>query len=285
MSVYQQIKDKFIMKNAWEDWTSYRDQLTDLVIGLLMETQSQESTPASVMIIGAGRGNDINLQRLVASAENVLLLDVDMEAMHEAVMAMPEDIRHKVESRVASVTGINEDDLSSFCEDMLAFVRSQGRKLTMESFHQHLRSGLDSLADKLVRKEDDLVKDLPEASADILVCCGVCSQLFSMLSFFIRSLTHSLQEILPDVESLENDVSEQIRGMDDHVVPIINQALRKAARHSVVFGNEYMPELPVEGALQCIKDVREHFRPEETQLTWDFNRAEGITYDMLIQVC
>ena len=93
MSVYQQIKDKFIMKNAWDDWTSYRDQLTDLVIGHLMETQSQESTPASIMIIGAGRCNDIDLQRLVASAENVLLLDLDMEAMHEAVMALPERCR------------------------------------------------------------------------------------------------------------------------------------------------------------------------------------------------
>jgi hypothetical protein len=47
------------------------------------------------MIIGAGRCNDIDLRRLVASAENVLLLDVDMEAMHEAVMALPEDIRHR----------------------------------------------------------------------------------------------------------------------------------------------------------------------------------------------
>ena len=104
------------------------------------------------MIIGAGRCNDIDLRRLVASAENVLLLDVDMEAMHEAVMALPEDIRHKVESRVASVTGINEDDLSSFCEDMLSFVRSQGRELKMESIHRHLMIGLDSLADKLVPK-------------------------------------------------------------------------------------------------------------------------------------
>jgi hypothetical protein len=53
---------------------------------------------------------------------------------------------------VASVTGINEDDLSSFCEDMLSFVRSQGRELKMESIHRHLMIGLDSLADKLVPK-------------------------------------------------------------------------------------------------------------------------------------
>ena len=82
MSVYQQIRDKFIMKNAWEDWTSYRDQLTELVVRLLMETQSQttkECAPVRVTVVGAGRCNDIDLRRLVASAENVLLLDVDIK--------------------------------------------------------------------------------------------------------------------------------------------------------------------------------------------------------------
>ena len=57
MSVYQQIKNKFIMKNAWEDWASYRDQLTDLVAGLLAKLQPQGSVNQAsgrVAIIGDG---------------------------------------------------------------------------------------------------------------------------------------------------------------------------------------------------------------------------------------
>ena len=284
MSVYQQIKDKFIMKNAWEDWASYRDQLTNLVVELLLETQSQVSAPGSVMIIGVGRCNDIELRRLAASAKNVLLLDVDMDAMQEAVLTLPEKLRHKVECQVVSVTGIDEGDLDAFCDDMLTFARFQGRKLTVEAFRQQVMTGLDSLTNKLVRKEDELLKVLPEASADIIVCCGVCSQFFSMLSFFIRSLLHSL-EFLPGVEDLEDEVNEWIRRMDDQVVPIVNQVIHRAARKAIVFGNEFMPDRPVEGAHRCIEDVSERFQPEELHLTWDFNRAEGITYDMLIQVC
>ena len=287
MRVYQQIRDKFIMKNARKDWAGYRDRLTDLVSGLIVEMQprmSADPVSFSVMIVGAGRCNDIDLQRLAVSAENVILLDVDREAMQQAVMALPEELRPKVECRVASVTGISEGDLDAFCDDMLSFARFAGRKLTMESLRRQLMSGLDGLADRLVRKEEDLIGILPEASADVLVCCGVCSQFFSTLSFFIRSLLHSLQEILPGTDILENEVNDRIRRMDDHVIPIVNRALRRTAREAIVYGNEYMPDRPVEGAHQCIEDVREQMRPEEMHLIWDFNRAEGITYDMLIQV-
>ena len=125
----------------------------------------------------------------------------------------------------------------------------------------------------------------PESCSDIVVCCGVHSQLFSTLSFFVRSLIHSLQDILPGVDVLEGEVSERIRRMNDQAIPGINRTLYKAAGKCVIFGNEFMPEHPVEGAHQCILDVREHYRPEEAHLTWEFNKAEGITYDMLIQIC
>ena len=32
MGVHQQIREKFIMRNARSDWAAYRDQLTNLVI-------------------------------------------------------------------------------------------------------------------------------------------------------------------------------------------------------------------------------------------------------------
>ena len=276
------------MRDAREDWAAYRDQLTDLVEGLLPGAQPSVSaevlTPGRVTIVGAGRCNDIDLRRLTASAGNVLLLDVDRSAIQEAVLSLPEKLQRKAECRAASVTGITEEDLDAFCSDMLAYARAIGRELTVEAFRRQLMTGLERLEKKLIRNEEDLRTVLPEASAEVLVCCGVCSQFFSTLSFFIRSLLHSLQEILPGVEAMEDEVNERIHRMDDHVIPIINRALCRAARTAVIFGNEYMPDRPVEGAHRCIEDVRKHLRPEEIHLTWDFNRAEGITYDMLIQV-
>ena len=274
MGVYQQIREKFITKNAWEDWADYRRKLTNLIL---------RTEPESIMIIGAGRCNDIDLGSVTARVDRAVLLDMDKEAIQDATASLPKEQRDKVSCIMVSLTGIGEGDLNTFFDKMLSRVRSAGMNLTVESFRGELMSGMDGLADKLLKREEDLTEVLPES--DVIVCCGVHSQFFSQLSFFIRSLLHSLQEILPGVEVLEDEVNRRIRSMDDQIVPAINRALCKAAGKILIFGNEFMPDSPVEGAHQCISDVREHFTPEEIHLLWDFNRAEEITYDMLIQVC
>ena len=349
MGVYHQIKDKFIMRNARADWASYRTQLTDLILQMYPET---------VMIVGAGRCNDIDLgRRMSEGVRRVVLLDVDTDGMQEAAAALPEEQRSKLEFRTGSLTGISEDDMEAFCDRMLSYVRSAGRDLTVGSVRCELMRGMDNLKGRIEsihessvdselragsdierdsrldggldseresekenrsdseregeresrqeskqesKQEDNLEREqkskpadgvpvskasVPEGRPDIVVCCGVHSQLFSTLSFFVRSLIHSLQDILPGVDVLEGEVSERIRRMNDQVIPDINRALYNAAGKCVIFGNEFMPEHPVEGAHQCILDVREHYRPEEAHLTWEFNKAEGISYDMLIQIC
>ena len=57
MSVYNQIKEKFIMKNAWQDWESYRNQLTNVIL---------EEKPKSIMIAGAGRCMDIDISKIIS---------------------------------------------------------------------------------------------------------------------------------------------------------------------------------------------------------------------------
>lgn len=276
MSVYQQIKDKFIMRNAWEDWASYRLQLTDIILG-------QE--PKCVMIVGAGRCNDIDLKRLSDSAEKVICVDVDDEAMRAAAVRLPEALQQKVECRCVSLTGISEADLESFCDTMLMFARAKGKDLTLDYFRTQMIDGLDVLKDKLIRSEEELLEFLPKDSADVSVCAGVHSQLFSTLSFYIRSLIGSLYDIIPNVGSLEAEAGGVICDMNSRVIPIINNALCHTAKRAVIFGNENCPDHPVEGASQCIANVRGYLKPVEKQLEWDFNRAEGIRYDMLIQIC
>ena len=276
MSIYQSIKDKFIMKNAWEDWALYRSQLTDLIL---------EQNPKSVMIIGAGRCNDYDLRKISSATEKVVLSDVDEDAMKSAVMKLPDDLQKKVECRVISLTGITENDLEIFCERMLMLARTKGRELTLDYFGEQMLSCLEELQESLIQNETDLLKLLPENSEDLLVCCGVHSQLFSTLSFFLRSLISSLNAILPDVSSLESDADKKIRDMNDQTIPIINNVLRRAAGKTLIIGNEYNPGSPVEGAEQCISEVRRVMNPVEKHLLWQFNPSEGIVYDMLIQVC
>ncbi len=279
MGVYQQIKDKFIMKNAREDWAEYRKCLTDVIID-----RTKEASPKSIAIVGAGRCNDIDLERLTSYADQVYLLDVDADAMQEAVNSLDEQKRCKVECKTLSLTGITEEDMDTFCDGMLDYVRSAGRSLTTDSFRAELMCRLDEMLEQVADQDvDTLSRALPDA--DILVCCGVHSQLFTTLSFFIRSLIHSLEDVLPGVEALAEEVTAKLCHMDYEIIPVINEALCKAAGKYVIFGNEHMPDRPVEGAFQCIRDVKLHYNPASSFLRWDFNRAEGITYPMWIQIC
>ena len=276
MGVYQNIKDKFIMKNAWEDWTEYRSKLTEIIL---------ERNPKTVMIVGAGRCNDIDLERLLKSAERVICMDVDDEAMKAAVTGIPADIQHMVECREVSLTGIGESDLDSFCDDMLMMARAKGRDLTLDYFRAQMISCMNALKEKLIGSEEALLRYMPVESVDVVVCAGVHSQLFSTLSFFIRSLIASLYDIIPNVGSLEAEANDIIREMNNRVIPIIDSALCRMADKAVIFGNEDNPDSPVEGAAQCIRNIQENMKPVERHLYWEFNRAEEISYDMLIQIC
>ncbi|MCR5148023.1 MAG: hypothetical protein K6C35_03545 [Eubacterium sp.] len=269
MSILDQIKNKFIMENAWEDWKDYRTQLTDMIL---------EINPSSVMIVGAGRCNDIDLSGLLQKVQKVILLDINQKAMDSAVDG-------KAICRAISLTGISEEDTEFFCEDMLSFVRAEGRNLTLDNFRAKLMSSMDRLSESLYKDERSLFESLQGNTVEVIVCSGVHSQLFSMLHFFIRSLIGSLGDIFTDTEELEQEIFRRIQEMDDHIIPIINSALYSTASKAVLFGNEYMPERPVEGAHQCIVNVRENTWPVEKHLEWNFNPAAGITYDMLIQIC
>ena len=276
MSVYRQIKDKFIMRYAREDWAVYRSQLTDIIL---------EKSPKSVMIVGAGRCNDIDLEKIAGMTEKVICVDVDEEAMQAAISAIPEEFRGRVECRNVSLTGISEADLEGFCDKLLTAARAEGRSLTENSFRTLLMSELDALKDKMVRSEEELMGKLPEKSVDTVVCCGVHSQLFSTVSFFIRSMISSLKDILPELSESEQLVDIMLHDMNNRVIPIIDNVLWRTAEKTVIFGNEYNPDNPVEGAEQCITYVGDHMNPEERHLRWEFNRAEGVTYNMMIQIC
>ena len=276
MSIYDRIKDKFIMKNAWEDWASYRSQLTELIL---------EHDPESVIIIGAGRCNDIDLFTLLSGGKKVICVDVDVASMRTSMERLPDNLRSRIECKNISLTGISEKDMEVFCDRMLSSARDKGQDISMDYLRSEMLLNLEALQKKLIQSEEAILRYLPEKSADTVVCCGVHSQLFSTLSFFIKSMLGSLYDIIPEVTGLEAEADRIIRDMNNSIIPIINNALIRAAGRYIIFGNEYSSQSPVEGAEQCIRNVRENMNPFERHLRWDFNSWEGVIYDMLIQEC
>ena len=272
--ILNDIKNKFRLVNAYEDWKDYRLLLTDTVI----KAGGGDSTK-TLSVIGAGYCNDIDIRRLSAAFEKIYLVDCDAEAMGEAAKTCA-----KAEPKTISLTGIYEEEVSAYFEDTLTALREQGSKLNYEVLIEILTSKLDVLYEKFITNENDLADQLPHS--DIILCNGVCSQLFSMISFFIRSVAGSIPDSLfRDAMQAADIVEQKLKNASEAVIPVICKALLKSA-NCVIFGNEYNKDRPVEGAQCCIDTIRQSGSIiKEIEATWSFNRRENVEYNMLLQIC
>lgn len=278
--ILNDIKQKFKLINACEDWKDYRQLLTDMVIDAGGDDRSK-----TVAVIGAGYCNDIDINRLCGHFKEILLLDCDVEALEKVKKDLKEAEAEKIVTVPASLTGIEESDISAFFDDTLAELQRYGKQLTGRSFEEVIMTNLAKLQSKLYTTEDDILKVLPRT--DIAVCNGVCSQLFSVISYFIRSLAASIPDTMfKGAFEIADKLEQKLKNCNDVIVPVIVNALLKAVGDCVIFGNEYSKEHPVEGAYQCIEAVAKSGRPvKEYEVKWSFNRKENIVYNMLLQVC
>ncbi len=277
--ILDDIKQKFRLTDAYEDWREYRQVLTDTVIECTRGDNSK-----TIAIIGAGRCNDIDLKVLCRHFEIITLVDCDSTAMNEAVAKLTDDEAKRVEINNTSLTGINETDLNLYFESVLSAVRNQGYKLTYDGFREIILSELEILKHKLTTSDEILIKELPKR--DIVLCNGVFSQLFSAISFFVRSVAGSIPDTLfTGAMQAADRLEQELKSMNNVVIPAICKALIQSANDYVIFGNECLKTDPVEGAGQCIEAVRNSGRTvKEFECLWDFNRREKVTYNMLIQV-
>ena len=211
-------------------------------------------------------------------------MDCDSDAMNEAVAKLTDDEAKRVEINSTSLTGINETDLNLYFESVLSAVRNQGYKLTYDSFEEIILSELEIFKDKLPTSYEILINELPKR--DIVLCNGVFSQLFSAISFFVRSVAGSIPDSLfTGAMEAADRLEQELKSMNNVVIPVICKALIQSANDYVIFGNECLKTDPVEGAGQCIEAVRNSGRTvKEFECLWDFNRREKVTYNMLIQV-
>ena len=277
--ILDDIKQKFRLPDAYDDWREYRQLLTETVIECAKGDNSN-----TVAVIGAGRCNDIDLKVLCRYFETITLVDCDLDAMNEAVSKLTGDEAKRVEINNASLTGIDETDINLYFERVLSNVRKQGYKLTYDNFSEIVLSEFEIIKQKLTSSEEELIKKIPKR--DIMLCNGVFSQLFSTISFFVRSVAGSIPDSLfTGAMQVAERLEQELKSINNEVIPVICRALIQSANDCIIFGNEYIENNPVEGAGQCIEAVRNSGPAvQEFETLWGFNRKEKVAYNMLIQV-
>ena len=271
--LFQQIENSFIIPGAWDSWKDYRNQLTALIRENAVEPQD------SLLILGAGRCCDIDLSILEEHCRKIVLLDTDSSAMREALKRYELEASSKVSLACGSLTGISESDVEAFFQSLLAFVMSQGVRLTEEAFRIRTLEELQVLEQKLCVTEEQFAGVLVPESVDAVVCAGVHSQLFSLLSYSWKVLAANVSEQIFRRPVKEEWFHEKIRNWNDRVIPVLDKAIIHAAKKNALFGCEYDPVSPIEGAHQCIRDLTRN-SGEIGSLVWPFDPEQGKRYVM-----
>lgn len=297
MSVFQSIKNEFRIPGAFENWSFYRKSLTEIV--LCVEKNPEEGNQkgndpdnkrsGSIAILGAGPCNDIDLGRISRSFKSIDLFDVDGDGLGIAVRRYGLERTSGVDLKAVSLTGITEEATESFFNRLYMYLVENGRTVTEEDFINRSISELRLLEQKLYKSVNDFSEILPKGKYDLIVAAGLHSQLWSILSYSWHVLAGNVSEQILGGRPIDPEpFHDHIKELDDAFVPVLNEAILESAKQRVVLASEYDPQNPVEGAWQCIKDVRERYTSEsielrETTLRWPFFPEQKKEYIMLVQ--
>lgn len=283
MNLYELIRDKFILPYAQEDWSSYRTEITRHIIQLAARIPHPD-----IVILGAGRCNDIDLTMCAEVCDHITLIDEDGAAMQEAVALIESKYRNQIQTCENSLTGLTSDDIRLLCDTIFEYAGNQGQALSPEEYLAFVTLHLAHLRNSLYSSAADLSPILPPSSYDLVVCLGVHSQLFSMLAYCLETLDYNIsQQLFQGGYSGIHAFHAILDDMVHQTIPVLNSAILDAARAYAVIGCEYNARNPITGAYHSIQDIRN--RPldpsqvTESHILWNFNPAQRICYDMLIQ--
>ncbi len=269
MNIYDQLLKLQVIPSAWEEWTAYRHEITAYII-------AHCENKKEVTILGAGRCNDIDLKLLLNHFDQVILVDMDLEAMQTGLMNQGLQNEHRIRLEVADFVGISPDDYRHFANTLVCKVREKGLATSMEELTQVALEALERLEAQVMGSSLQL--DLYVNT----VVIGVHSQLISMLDWIWQSILQTLGQE-------EQSVRQKIMTMNTSVVKRFNEALMSSTQCRMIIGYEIERAGragAVQGAVQGAIDFKQRVAKQEvallgfTQMDWPFAKSQGILYHM-----
>lgn len=292
MSLFNRIASNFILPNAYNDWTTYRDTLTKYLIketdcvSLPLNLESLMEMGCSLptlAIIGAGACNDIDLSKLMPHFSKITLIDYDRTAMKQALSTYHIASENCIEIKPLSLNGIKSSDYESFCDDLQAYVHFNQKNLTLVEFEDFALSRLKNIYETYTSYDIPLEPN----GYDYIWCFGVHSQFQAMFSYITQAFLLNLKEMLPSPSQTFIKITNYLKLQNDIFIPHFHNALLRSAKKAVFLGLEQHRENnteAIEGANQAIEDIRSrNLNVTESTILWPFYPEGNISYQMLIQ--
>ncbi|WP_175494592.1 hypothetical protein [Oribacterium sp. WCC10] len=302
MNIFDSIKQEFSIPDAYENWRTYREELTACVLATKnarkMPNQSvdrvdskrpEEGSKGTLAVLGAGPCNDLDINRLSEAFDHIDLIDIDTKSITAGLNRQNKAHDSRIDIKLMSVSGITEEMVTHFFNRLYMYIIEKGHSLTEGEFIARSLSEFQLIENFMYRDLTDFETVLPEKHYDTIIAAGLHSQLFSMISYCWHILAGNISEQLFSGRIVNPDpFHDHIREVDDRLIPLLNTAISNSARKRILLASEYDPMNPVEGAWQCIRDIRTRYTGgsislTESTLEWPFFPEQGRKYIMLIQ--
>ena len=297
MHLYDQLQQHFIIPNAYDNWQSYREELTQLLI----DETNQITLPLSfhanmeetdwlptLLIVGAGACNDLDLRQLLPHYSHITLLDSNSDSMQQALHTYHLTDCSDISCLSESLTGITDEHYMELCDELQFYLAENNEQITPQSFAEH---AVTLVKEQLTHR---LPCSLPEQSYDYVCCFGVHSQILAMYSYIYHAFDVNLRDSIfrsynaSLCDTAETFYMNYLKEQNDQLIPELNTRLLSCATKTVWIGLEQQRtndpnHSPIEGARQALEDLAARKLPLHTIDTiWPFYPAGNISYDMQI---
>ena len=287
----------------WEEWKNYRNEVTDFIIGHCEKG-------SSVAILGAGKCEDIELERLKGHFAKIVLMDRDAREMEEALEKLKKHSGEtdsleavkaggNIEAVQKEFVGITGDDFAitmKYCTGNLMTDLMQARV-------NEFSDGLIEEIERIYANISEYNPELGKKCFDYAVVLGTHSQLnnnFTAQWFLVTTYYKTMinagmfpgdsESNMRALAKIEADVAEVQRRNTDAIIARFNDAVTSMASKGLILGieegNTGNTGSQIDGAYNALRDIENRIEKHELSLTdglhtvWPFSKERGISYDM-----
>lgn len=295
---YLRYREQEHLPHAFEEWKEYRDALTDYIIGAT-------EPGSSVLILGAGYCDDIDIKKLRGHFSSIALCDRNEEAMYKAVKRYSEPERRERDDEFA---GSNEEWSRDKVEESAPAAPVEVLKkdfvgIPDEEYIRFLTIAIDAYRespcnfdiDRTVAESLERLEKIYASTADYnpgfgiraydyVVAVGVHSQLNNTFAGLWEGY-------LSSVGAHDERVAEAVRSHTEEIIACFDNAMLIAARKKVIVGIERGvsgTESAVDGAYQEFQHIKTLKAQksinvlEWADMTWPFDVRRGLEYKMAV---
>lgn len=289
--IYERFQQRSSRDDEFHDWAEYRAELTDFI--------TEHTAPgASLLILGAGKCNDLDLRKLAEHAGSIVLSDYREETTNEAFRRYGLQPSEHIRFVSSDYVGITDSDYIEYTELLLTIMQRLA-DAPASSLREAAGPDLDrmeEILEQIYERNADYRIDLGLDTCDYVVIAGLHSQLnnaFRGLFQYVRKDVEDRGKDVPFAEDLNKFIFQITRKHTGDLVKRLNDIMFDTAAKGVIYGYEesiiYTPQGArspvigtVDGARQAGEMIADRAIGEYINCLWPLSRRRGIKFEMTI---